>query len=229
MKVFDKIYKYNTWIFGSGSGSVPINNKPYIEFLKKLLKEKQIKSVIDIGCGDWQLAKTIDWKNIKYLGIDTVKTVIKHNHELYGSKNIKFIHKNILEYGNLPNADLCIIKDVFQHLSNKNINKILEILKSKKIKYILIVNDETLTNLNFDIKNGGYRPVNLTKAPFNLDINKDFSYYEPFYIIIYISLFLTFLYLSKTTGYKLYYFVLLLIIIIGIFMFPKKTCYLLSK
>ena len=72
MNVFDKIYKHNTWMFGSGSGSVPINNKPYIEFLKDLLANKQISSVIDIGCGDWQLAKNINWNGIKYLGIDTM-------------------------------------------------------------------------------------------------------------------------------------------------------------
>lgn len=229
MNVFDKIYKHNTWIFGSGSGSVPINNKPYIEFLKNLLKEKQIKSVVDIGCGDWQLAKTIDWNDIKYLGVDTVKSVIKNNHELYGSKNIKFIHKNILEYTNLPDADLCIIKDVFQHLSNKSIKKILDILNSRNLKYILVVNDVTPLNLNYDIKEGGYRPIDLTKNPFNLKLNKSFSYYEPFYIIVYTILLTVFIYLSKTIGYKLYYIVLLLLILVGIFMFPKKTGYVISN
>ena len=31
---FSNIYKYNLWIFGSGTGSVSINNKPYLYFLQ---------------------------------------------------------------------------------------------------------------------------------------------------------------------------------------------------
>ena len=68
MKVFDAIYKYNLWIFGSGSGSLAINNKPYIKYLKNFLKNNNIKTVVDIGCGDWQISENIDWTNIKYLG-----------------------------------------------------------------------------------------------------------------------------------------------------------------
>ena len=79
MKIFDTIYKYNLWLFGSGTGSLAINNKPYISFLNKFIKENNIKSVIDIGCGDWQISENIDWSNIKYLGIDVVQSVIDKN------------------------------------------------------------------------------------------------------------------------------------------------------
>ena len=76
MSIFDKIYKYNLWVFGSGSGSIPINNKPYINFLNNFLINYNIKSIIDIGCGDWQISKNINWNNTKYLGIDIVKMLL---------------------------------------------------------------------------------------------------------------------------------------------------------
>ena len=79
MNNFNTIYKYNLWLVGSGTGSIRINNKKYITFLTKFLKKHNITNVCDIGCGDWQLSKHIDWNGIKYLGIDVVKDVIKEN------------------------------------------------------------------------------------------------------------------------------------------------------
>ena len=39
----------------------------------------KIKSVCDIGCGDWQFSQYIDFKGFKYTGIDCVKSVIDEN------------------------------------------------------------------------------------------------------------------------------------------------------
>ena len=66
METFETIYKYNMWLFGSGSGSLAINNRPYISFLKDFISNNKIKSVVDIGCGDWQISENINWNNIKY-------------------------------------------------------------------------------------------------------------------------------------------------------------------
>ena len=61
------------------ANSLRINNKKYITFLTKFLKDHDITNVCDIGCGDWQVSKHIDWTGIHYLGIDVVKDVIKKN------------------------------------------------------------------------------------------------------------------------------------------------------
>ena len=66
MKIFENIYKYNLWLFGSGSGSIKIKNIKYITCLQNFLKQKKITSVCDLGCGDWQLSQHIDWSNINY-------------------------------------------------------------------------------------------------------------------------------------------------------------------
>jgi 2-polyprenyl-3-methyl-5-hydroxy-6-metoxy-1,4-benzoquinol methylase len=93
LKIFNTIYKYNLWLFGSGSGSLAINNKPYINFLQNFIKEKSIKSIIDIGCGDWQLFEKINLSNTKYLGLDLVESVIEANKKKYGNSNVQFQYK----------------------------------------------------------------------------------------------------------------------------------------
>ena len=78
---FTKIYQEERWGKGkgSGSGSRPKFNKDYISFLENFLKDNNIKSVIDYGCGDWQFSQYVDWGNIDYLGLDIVDSVIDNN------------------------------------------------------------------------------------------------------------------------------------------------------
>ena len=172
-KVFETIYKKNIWIHGSGPGSFPENTIEYRVFLQKFLADFAIKSVVDVGCGDWQFSRFIDWSGITYTGIDIVASVIEKNNTLYKKENIRFYHGDIVTY-QPPKADLLILKDVLQHLSNKNILTILK--KTKEYKYVLIIND--YTEHNSDCFNGGYRPLNINNKPFNLHAQEVFSFDE---------------------------------------------------
>ena len=60
---FTNIYEKELWGRGkgSGAGSRPKFNAPYISFLENFLRDNNIKSVIDFGCGDWQFSQYIDW------------------------------------------------------------------------------------------------------------------------------------------------------------------------
>uniref|UniRef100_A0A6C0IWH0 Methyltransferase domain-containing protein n=1 Tax=viral metagenome TaxID=1070528 RepID=A0A6C0IWH0_9ZZZZ len=225
--MFDNIYKYNLWIFGSGSGSLKINNYYYLDFLKKFLKQNNIKSVCDLGCGDWQTLKHINWDGIRYLGIDCVEDVISKNIKYYQKSNIKFINKNILEF-NIPQAEVYILKDILQHLSLKSINTIFDKLKKKKFKYIIIVGDICNINCNIDITDGLYRPLDLNKAPFSKNLKVFNTYYEKTYIYSYIFSLIIFCYLIYKYNYKLYKSVFIVLILYGIFLFPKKNIYLIN-
>lgn len=161
--IFENIYKTNEWSHGSGTGSLPENTEEYREFLQNFLRKNNIKTVLDAGCGDWQFSKLIDWTGISYIGIDVVPFLIEENNKKYARENIKFYKKNVLE-SELPKADLIILKDVLQHLSNENILKILS--KLEKFKFIIIVNHFSAEN--YDCQDGQYRPIDLKKAPFNL-------------------------------------------------------------
>jgi hypothetical protein len=70
----------------------------------------------------------------------------------------------------LPDADLLIAKDVLQHWSNADVSNFLPKLKSFRMALITNGFDPSRMNLvNHDIESGGWRPVDLSKAPFNLD------------------------------------------------------------
>ena len=92
-EVFTEIYDKNKWGGGSGTGSkMSRNNQKYIDILNEILNKYNIKTICDIGCGDWQFSKFIKYntKDINYLGIDCVKSVIDNNLKNYKDTNINF-------------------------------------------------------------------------------------------------------------------------------------------
>lgn len=169
--VFDDIYKNKIWGDGiieggsSGDGSIPEHNNEYLKFLRRFLKNKNIKSIVDIGCGDWQLMSLINLKNIEYHGYEVSKLVINNNKKRYRNKNINFHLEELDKNTDYKPADLLICKDVLQHLSFKKIDNIL--LQLKKYKYVIMINDIN-DEKNIDIDDGGYRSLDIMKPPFNI-------------------------------------------------------------
>jgi|688.fasta_scaffold239657_3 hypothetical protein len=210
MSIFDTIYKYNLWFNGSGSGSIPWNNKNYINYLQNVLNTKNIQNIVEVGCGDYRL-----WKDIKYTGnytgLDIVHSVIENNNKIYKTKNVKFLNLDIskeeMKYNNL---DLVIIKDLFIHLPNEIIIKIISNIFKMQPQYILITEDTHYLNLNYNIIPGMYRPLYVDKYLNNMyNLEDALNYYETTYIIYLIIIGIL------TLFYKLF---LLLII----FWIPRK-------
>jgi len=168
-KVFSKIYKEDLWQGGSGGGSKVENVKEYVDVLQKYIDKPEVKTVLDLGCGDWQFSKFLDLSSVSYLGVDVVESIIESNSTSYSASNIKFISRDITTY-EVPKADLIICKDVLQHLCNKDVVTILvKIITSSK--FSLITNDFNPDNTeNKDIDNGNYRCLDLTLSPFYLDV-----------------------------------------------------------
>ncbi|MGE0197428.1 MAG: class I SAM-dependent methyltransferase [Simkaniaceae bacterium] len=168
--IFSWIYHSGTWDESgfSLSGSQVEIMQPYMQFLQDFLNQYEIQSVVDVGCGDWAFSRYIDWNRIEYFGIDIVPFVIERNLELFSQSNIHFILGNALEM-DLPEADLLICKDTFQHLSNQSIKRLLA--QCGKFKHCLFtdyVDPKTLSSSNSDIPNGNMHFIDLTKPPFNL-------------------------------------------------------------
>ena len=128
---FTNIYDNNIWGEGSGGGSSIESTVLYREYLQKFLKEKNISSVIDYGCGDWQSSHLINFDGIEYLGIDCVDSVIDNNTIKYSKDNIKFKVLYQLEEFFDYKADLLILKDIIQHWTNQEVDYFLEQLKLK--------------------------------------------------------------------------------------------------
>lgn len=177
-KVFSKIYKEGLWNEGSGDGSKIENVREYVDVLQKYIDKPEIKTVLDLGCGDWQFSKFLDLSSVLYLGVDVVDSVIDSNIDLYSASNIDFISRDIITY-ELPQVDLIICKDVLQHLSNRDVISVLiKIIKSSK--FALITNDfNPESTSNIDIENGDYRYLDLTLSPFFLDVVTVLEFKKP--------------------------------------------------
>ena len=220
----------NNKLFGSGKKSLNLNNKFYINCLNQNIEKYNISSIIDIGCGNWEIYENINMNNINYLGIDNDENIIKLNLEKYGNDTIKFIKKDILKYDDIPKVDLFIIKDVIQEMSNDNIKKIIDKIIGLKPKLIIITSDilPYSINYNLNVKNGLYRPISLENKLFNYKLYNKISHYDKFLLFKYITIFCVILILAIKFKYKLYIFVLTMLIIIG-FLFPKKVIYILKN
>jgi SAM-dependent methyltransferase len=185
-EVFSRIYENGLWGYNeedgtpsSGWGSWLSSVEPYKKFLEGFLKENAITSVTDVGCGDWIFSRHINWDHITYVGIDVVKSVIERNQKEFSKPNIHFVHQDILQ-ADLPKAELLVCKDVLQHLNNEEVATFLQKLKEYKhclITNDIVVGDQAVGKVNKDLPGPGQnRPLDLTKAPFNLKAEKVLTY-----------------------------------------------------
>ena len=180
--VFTHIYETGFWDVNkegkgtSGTGSTVESTKLYVVFLQEFLRENNIKTVVDVGCGDWTFSQFINWNGIDYVGYDVVKSLVDENNKKFGNAHCRFVHGNALDI-DLPPADLLICKDVLQHLPTLDIKRFLQ--QCKKFKHCLITSgvyfvSETGSNRN--IQAGRFRMLDLTVSPFNVHADKVLTY-----------------------------------------------------
>lgn len=149
---FTNIYESNHWgnngisaySGSSGDGSnIDYNSTTYVPFLKKFITDNNIKTVVDLGCGDFRCGNIIYGDlDVSYTGYDTYKKVVDYNLTKFQFPKYSFVH---LDFCNnkesIVSGDMCILKDVIQHWELNDIYTFLDYLVDvKKFKYILICN-----------------------------------------------------------------------------------------
>jgi SAM-dependent methyltransferase len=163
---FGVIYASDSWRNGSGEGSSAEATSVYREWLQKFLYERSVRKIVDLGCGDWQFSKLIEWGNAEYRGIDVVPQVIDRNLALYGRPGVSFECADVAGFaGELPEADLILLKDVLQHWSHSAIGTFLPRLRN--YRYSLITNSSRVGSfpVNSSIEDGGFSPIDLFVSP----------------------------------------------------------------
>ena len=126
-EAFQRIYATNAWgndqerRFSSGQGSRGVIAEQYCSWLIGFIREKGFRNVVDLGCGDFCVGSRIaDETGIEYMGIDIVPEVVEHHRRSFCRKGVSFECRDIIK-DPLPIADFCLIRQVFQHLSNAEI------------------------------------------------------------------------------------------------------------
>jgi hypothetical protein len=148
-KLFSRIYHDNLWggekgEYYSGPGSDDHVGQAYAKMVKEYIAQHQITKIVDIGCGDFRIASQFITADIDYTGIDVVPDLIENNQQRYGSSNIRFKCIDATKEP-LPDGELCLIRQVLQHLSNDHIKSILA--KCHKFPH-LIVSEHILVGPN---------------------------------------------------------------------------------
>ena len=167
---FKNIYDNNYWGEAetfSGEGSTVKATEILRQNLEELFKELNIKTLLDIPCGDFNWMKELKYEFEFYLGCDIVSEIIFNNKKLYETMTRKFQVFDIVE--NIPSMkfDAIFCRDLMIHLPIKDISKVIDNIIQSDSKY-LITNTYLDTANNTDVAYGGYRPVNLEIEPFYL-------------------------------------------------------------
>ena len=183
-RAMEQVYEKNLWggnnnDFYSGEGSHhPEIVNPYIAAVTAFLTSfKDPLIVCDLGCGDFNIGKQLVPHTKKYVAVDIVPSLIARNKETFKAPNLEFQCLDIAT-ADLPSADCAILRQVLQHLSNVEIQSIVN--KLAVFKYIILTEHipEGAFVPNKDIISGqGNRlkvqsGVNLLAPPFNFKVQE---------------------------------------------------------
>jgi len=172
--IFLDIYNTNFWRdqeSRSGTGSSIIKTRRLADNLPELFKQFDIKSILDLPCGDYNWMRIVNLSDIEYTGADLVPEIVKDNRIKYPEVN--FIELDLID-GEIPYADLVLIRDCLVHFPNQLVFKSLYNICLSDCKYVLTTTFPEHVNTN-DIEMGKWRALNLEADPFNLP--------KPLYII----------------------------------------------
>jgi SAM-dependent methyltransferase len=179
-QVFTKVYTEGMWggdpgTFFSGPGSNEEAAKPYAEFIIQFMTERNVKNVVDLGCGDFRVGRLIAASGVNYTGVDVVEGLIAENIRRWASPTVRFVCADVTSDA-LPEGELCLIREVFQHLSNAQVSAVLKRLSLYKYVLITEVHPEDLRHyqINRDKPHGAtsrvahFSILRLDQPPFSV-------------------------------------------------------------
>jgi len=176
--IYHQIYESDHWQGGSGPGSTADASAEYRQIVQRLLASIEIRRVLDVGCGDWQVGSLLDWSGIDYTGVDVVSSVVAADQARFGAPNVRFRVADA-RTGDLPPADLLLVKDVLQHWPTADVQRFLT-ATLPRYRYALITNDIASSHftgvLNQDIEMGSWRTLDLQAPPFELPVRAHWDY-----------------------------------------------------
>jgi len=180
-----QIYENNLWGksesgFYSGIGSHhPELVNPYIQAVRSFLTSFDTPLVVcDLGCGDFNVGKELVHYTKKYIAADIVPELIERNRETFTGDNYEFLFLDIAS-DELPSGDCVILRQVLQHLSNREVQRVVN--KLADYKYVILTehlpegdftpNKEIISGQGIRLKKQS--GLDLLASPFNLEVKEE--------------------------------------------------------
>jgi SAM-dependent methyltransferase len=166
---FTRHYLSHDWLEPetvSGRGSSLQRTATIRRELPRLLQDLRVRSVLDAGCGDFHWFHTLEIELDSYVGVEVVEELAAINQERYGTDRRRFVSLDVTR-DDLPRVDLILSRDCLVHLKNRHIHAALRNFRRSGSTYLLATTF-TGDRPNEDAPLGGWRPLNLERAPFSL-------------------------------------------------------------
>ena len=167
----------------SGVGSEGLFADRYVTLVREYAAKYGLRSVIDGGCGDFSIGSRLAPSFDEYTALDASSVIIESNKRRYaGLKTVNFRVADMTA-GTFPKADLILIRQVLQHLTNAQISRILINLEASEWRRALITEDVCGRSddgpPNIDLPSHSVRTrvslgsgVYIDKEPFNRPANR---------------------------------------------------------
>jgi hypothetical protein len=147
----------------SGPGSTLEQTGKLILELPLLLHSLEIKTPLDLPCGDFNWMNKVDLQGILYFGAEIVPELVEQNRQAFGSPDRQFLELDMTR-DPLPTVDLILCRDGLVHLSFDAITKALANFRQSGASYLLATTFPSHQE-NRDIETGDWRPLNLEADP----------------------------------------------------------------
>lgn len=168
-KKFDKVFKKNLFqgeTSKSGNGSSLLQTHEISKAFPRLLIDLGIEGILNIPCGDLESMSTVNLSGVKYIGGDVAPSLIRYLQSKYESKEFRVLE---ITKDAIPRVDLVFCRDLFVYLSNREIKRAIENIKSSGSKYLAttsFINRSENSDLPFLTRGIAWRTINLEISPF---------------------------------------------------------------
>jgi SAM-dependent methyltransferase len=151
-----------------GPGSTIEACRCILERLPEWIRTHQIRSIVDLGCGDFHWMSRLDLSGLEYDGYDVVRFLIEQNVAKHGLANVRFHHADLTELS-VPKADLAVLKDVLIHLPTSQALGIVERVRAARPRFLASTTAPGwLVSNRACMKIGEFSPLDLEAPPFLL-------------------------------------------------------------
>jgi SAM-dependent methyltransferase len=166
--------EFGTIETANGPGATLAQTETLRDILPELFMRYDIRTVLDVGCGDWNWMSHVSLDLDAYTGWDVEPSQIDTNQRTFDrSFPLTFACVNLMTVDELPKVDLILARHVLIHFPNDEIVTILDKMRASGARYLLASHWPGERNQDYEPEGlawRGYmeRALNMEAAPFNL-------------------------------------------------------------